>query len=1663
MLIASLLLVLLSLSTGIVSALLSLDYISGSKEINGYRAENDTITIGLSSTSNVSVLDVTDAKCINTNLWNYVCTFKDIKLVSIASYKLTNLENDPTITANIKVDNSIGKISYNILHSNNIVSINYSILDLGFNGNMACSGIKSITIFDSKTRLNTIDISDTTETCFYSGLGNISITGSGTKSISLEIIDNVGNKQVTPAENITIDLSKPKVNNGLMIKYSGTTDEIGTISSSASFFVDLYFNIEEESLKTITANLANLNINPAIQQAYANYNVPLSSCEINVSSSGIKSYNCIISGIQLRLADSSIKINITAVDSYDNSGSAILSKSLTIDNVEPIAEIKTDKCSTAGLCYIKNGEANNVIITLNKNNFNNKFVFFDLPGSVYTTNRVQNCSKNICKSTVSLTCNSGSQVPISITEFFGYESQDDAGNLIAPFTAHLYCDNTAPVINDIMVTADASSKILEFVEASTITISANVTEVESDELTAFVYLDKIKNSTEKGACTKISEYGFSCVWTINNIGVGAYTANIAFNISDIAGNVGFKEYAVKVLGKKSNNDTPDNLDIQLMKVTPREINRVVLDMATSAKTPLPYYVYATYKLNVIKGIDVEALYQQLSISDCVYHGTYDGKPSLTSASDVFSEIKLSEPYAKVGEIGRIDFKFKDGLSELINTINDEFVVSCNISVMEKENNKIYIKPQILQLDMRFKLINSKLCKNTEKDCTPGAVFGAKITDMESKWIVKSKLMSTVNNLIPKLQAACKINDYLNMGTAVTSAASVALDLVQLPELAVGPMKLNVQLSRVQSCLMGSSGVSASVSATSTDGSVNGFINAFSGKMTKEQQDALHSQCQGLLGKMCSALTCDVAKEFEDNKVTWFGDGTAGESKIPDYFAKDSTFTSEIGNQLDRNLNVPDVGNSIIMAVSTGCYPAIYYNVNKVRQIDCNYLYCLKMASYSGTDISSCEKAKYAQECSLVVGEIFELPGAVQIKNLMNNAADLVRTAFPLAIASGLKRTLCPEYLDFDSGSLADYGTLKNSKAFQGSDPATQKRMIYGCQVPLQIARFADSTTRSKQSGTFTYPIVPDMCKYATCIGEENCAYTPDFLDTISKMQLSELKNTANTNTNTISYNQNVNVAQINQNVKSLNDLNKLLNVKKTMKSDSPLISSVNKQIDAKIKTLKEQKVLQDSDIGYLDKNTITDKINFYQSQKRLFVECLNAARTDCEQRYLVSGSTNILSGGIDGTALSVSDEEYNKLSSVQERMHIDDTKITAAVKVTALTTKIDDLEKQKNILIKNNQDIASLTKQLDELTASRNELLQGLGITSSNALSNSNVDYNLEIERITKEIIEIDKENIANLERLESALVDASLEDVEKYNAEYSRLTNELNLKEKALQDEKNELTKKQEAIDASKTNVVDTNAEIISKAEAIKEEAIKHDNINKLASNSQRIGNTIFMGLQYANANHLIDFMFTDYWLEKLFGGKNLADFLDFDKHKESLCNPNNPVSLGSSSEGSVISCSDGNCLPVLTYAAERTELVYPNGTNYNLYTVVYYISSGDSRGRDVNYNVYFKNSQITQEGYKDNPELQPFEVKYEKKVFQTAVIYDKMCVEFNIPFPIDNAISNKKEYCRDITTKIFDTGSPVFPENATNIILYTDKYDIYNNPINTGTDTTDAVGVLD
>jgi len=1067
----------IAMSISMVSAVLTVRSVAGSAGLQGYRASNDTIIVNVTSTSAVT-LSNNNCTFIGNDSYNYyICVITDIVNSPTISYQLRNGDGD-TAAATFSVDNGIGAINYNIIASDNGVAMNYSIKDTGFNNNKACTGLSGISVYDDSSMINSIDINSTPGICSYTGTINLSITSTGSRMITLKVVDNVGNVKITDPQNITVDMNDPEIQDDLVIKEAGSDNEIDTISSSVSLPVDIYFTIKEENLLSVKLDLSGINTNPSIQYAYKNVDLPLSNCQKNATTN---IYICVVRGLSMHVNSGSLGINVTATDSSGNIGSAILTKTFTIDDIVPLAVIQTDHCDTKNKCYIHDG-VNNIIVTLNKQNFDKRYVFFNLPGSLFGINMVQNCTSGVCYANVSLTCTDNAVVETSITNIGGFNSQDDSGNIVQPYNTNLYCDNTAPVIDSVLLVGDYTSGLL--VSGKTITLTAVVNESASDYITAYADVTDITSSSKvatlindsvAGDCTRVNNAQFNCTFSLNTVDDGnVHTVNIAINVTDTVGNTRTMNLPSKtILGFKDANSTPPFFSAALTGVKPNQIDRITLDLAQFNN--VKYYVYASYHLGLNTAYarsNVKLLYQGLDVSDCTYAA--DGDTAADSASGFFQSAGISDIYANISESNRIDIVFKSGDGDIINVnqiapLTNIFVLSCNISAYVQEGNYIYKQPQIITLKIPIVMKNSKLN-------TPGEEFASKIKKIDDERANSdyTKVLSTINNAMGKVQQICDMQSYITQAQMAGVAIAATGVVIGKVNSVVGE-----SLNSFGSGLDSKSSVMTQQLGMSPAGLATTSLS------DAEKQAGLSAW--GFVGQACSFMSCDLAA---------FGTWTPDQSVASgvNKFASDSNVPGL--THLTENLATSDLKNSIVMSAAKGCLPAIVYNLNKYNQIDCEYLQCLKVYSASGLDISQCDAEKSSKVCSIVVGEAFELPFVRIGTNFFSNTADVIRNSFGVGfevVTNIIARNVvkCGELYNYQTGaknSLTDNNGAISTRLKNGGYSGYA---IALCRFPLALQEYIALSKKTGQNLQFHFDAGTDICAAASCVGA-NC-YTQNNL------------------------------------------------------------------------------------------------------------------------------------------------------------------------------------------------------------------------------------------------------------------------------------------------------------------------------------------------------------------------------------------------------------------------------------------------------------------------------------------------------------------------------------------------------------------------------------------
>ncbi|GIU69733.1 MAG: hypothetical protein KatS3mg002_0969 [Candidatus Woesearchaeota archaeon] len=210
---------------------------------------------------------------------------------------------------------------------------------------------------------------------------------------------------------------------------------------------------------------------------------------------------------------------------------------------------------------------------------------------------------------------------------------------------------------------------------------------------------------------------------------------------------------------------------------------------------------------------------------------------------------------------------------------------------------------------------------------------------------------------------------------------------------------------------------------------------------------------GIIGQACTFMSC----ELEWNKPLQPDESLA--DSITEIGKK---LPLGLGEELTDGLTNSDLKNSMVMSALKLCIPGVVYNLNKYRQVDCEYLECLKVYSASGLDVSQCDVMKASKTCSIIVGEVFEIPYVRIGKNLFSNMADVVRMSFGTGLVEVLKL-------------FSDSDVCKSSE----SDTA-----IILCNVPYALNQYISGQKKTSMSKEFTYDSSRDFCQTAGCVGPD---------------------------------------------------------------------------------------------------------------------------------------------------------------------------------------------------------------------------------------------------------------------------------------------------------------------------------------------------------------------------------------------------------------------------------------------------------------------------------------------------------------------------------------------------------------------------------------------------
>ncbi|MAE13122.1 hypothetical protein CMO92_01025 [Candidatus Woesearchaeota archaeon] len=1010
---------------------LTLNSISGRHSINGFRAANDSISFNVTSAYPTVKYETNEFDCSSG-----YCLLQlpiDEKDGGIATYTINEIDAGSivgTLDAGIIVDESAKSISFDeeVILGN--LSITYTAADDAYPGSNKCSGINKVELYIDD-RLHLTDTTNTTpNTCSLTN--TINIQESGSVTIKFLMYDNVDNVVASEQKTIFVDLTPPQLNTH---KFTKQGVELGKISYTNEI-KDVYFEFDlyEDSTPTVWGDFSALNENPILKNAYKH--VP-AICSLKQNST--TEWNCKAGPFNILLLNDSVTLFLNLQDSIPNEQTINLTHTFDLDTSIPqVTGLGTDKCLTEPKkCFISPTPTTAIIdLDDSEGNFETKDIYFTINSFTY---RAENCTRSRCTATITnLECNHGQTVQLTAS------GRDDSGNQITgELSTALTCDQKAPGTTDkgINITFESGGEYGLVYSGSTLTIHALLEEIHG-KVNASANLTQLNNNQiVEATCEKTENYLVDCAFTISSVEDGPYVARPTLHFQDTAGNILSKEIEVPVLELASDNQTPNLFTSSFIELTPPTINRIALQLAIDnsqlKSSGIHYPVYGKYRISKRSGNNPKILFSK--VEDCSYIYENEQLPG----TSLFSEVKIANPELNWNEgDNRLDFYFG---SANTNQLDQEFDVLCNISLVVQEGEKFYSAPEIEKIRIPFELRNSRLGE-------PGQAFVDKIKEQEDNFWVDNPLLDNANKVLSTLSSICNIKNYLDTGETIGATLKVAAKGIS-----------EIPAPGAQEAAEGVN-VPAEVSTQASAGAI---------------AKGWYDDISGILTKVCQYATCSTA---DASTNSWIPSGDSMGAGFLNNMGQGSETYGWLSDPIFEDIDTPDPGNSIYIAAATKCLPAVIWNLQKYRQIECGYLDCLKDQSMQAHSTLPCDEAKSAKICKTVTGEVFEI---FPYTRLAGNIADNVKVS-----AQTLVPTFLTSYVMSENGPCHEFSKPKVD--YKTIEESSWKKITL-CYVSKAIADTIDSKKRTKRAQSFVYPIVDDFCPMALCNSEECGRENPNLL------------------------------------------------------------------------------------------------------------------------------------------------------------------------------------------------------------------------------------------------------------------------------------------------------------------------------------------------------------------------------------------------------------------------------------------------------------------------------------------------------------------------------------------------------------------------------------------
>jgi len=327
---------------------------------------------------------------------------------------------------------------------------------------------------------------------------------------------------------------------------------ISTNNPMPTYFQFTYVPEGDEVITSITIDASDMQKSAQYKPYYSS--IPVTGCKDNAGGgkvckvkNSLQIPGAVFNQLTINVNDPEVTIKFKFAIQDAETQELEYTKTFSVDNTRPkVISIKSDNCDASNNCYVASKRSNKVTIDMEDEqaSFNRLWVVFKVGNEL---SYVSDCDGLTCYGYVSPQCNIAGNLPVSITNYLGSPSMDDARNaIIQDKSFFLICDPDIPqlVVDSKQIISSVGGNAAPLEES--FTVQVEVIEKTSPTVSLTVIGDSIDSENVTASCLK-ARNKFVCNAAITAGAVDAGDYVLPLIIKDLAGNELRDEIDVRLL------------------------------------------------------------------------------------------------------------------------------------------------------------------------------------------------------------------------------------------------------------------------------------------------------------------------------------------------------------------------------------------------------------------------------------------------------------------------------------------------------------------------------------------------------------------------------------------------------------------------------------------------------------------------------------------------------------------------------------------------------------------------------------------------------------------------------------------------------------------------------------------------------------------------------------------------------------------------------------------------------------------------------------------------------------------------------------------------------------------------------------------------------------